>query len=251
MLEIENLSFSYRKGKETLHEVNLSLPPGKIGVLLGMNGSGKSTLLKCVAGLYRHYQGVIHWENTDLKKISVKGRAKLVSYLSQTPESSSLTVYDTLLLGRLPYSAFLSRKESDPYVFPVVERLGLEEFIDKRTDQLSGGERQRVMIAKSLIQETPLILLDEPTSSLDVSHQLSVLKLLRKECEEKGIAVLLSLHDLNSALRFGDIFYFLKGGKLVRQCTKEEVDTSLIREAYDAPLSLREDEYGKYVTIGE
>ncbi len=251
MLEVKKLSFSYQKGKETLDDVSLSLPEGKIGILLGKNGSGKSTLLKCVAGLYRDYRGEILLKENNLKKTPIRERAKLVSYLSQTPESSSLTVYDTLLLGRLPFSAFLSRKESEPYVFPIVERLGLETFVDKRTDQLSGGERQRVMIAKSLIQETPLILLDEPTASLDVSHQLSVLKILKRECEEKQISVLLSLHDINTALRFGDVFYFLKEGKLQKACTKEEVTDNLLREVYDAPLCLREDEYGKYVTIGE
>ncbi len=252
MLEIKNLSYRYKKDIASLNQVSLTIQPGKLNILLGKNGSGKSTLMKCVLSLYKGYEGEILYNGTDMKKMKRKDIAKTISYLPQEIPRSSLTVYDTLELGKLPYLSYRNHKRKEDSISSIIEELHLENVIDKTTDELSGGERQKVMIAKALVQKCDLLIMDEPTSSLDIENQALLLRLLEKLVKEKGMTVLLSLHDINLSFRFGQHFFFLKEGKLIHQGDIESVTQQILEETFDTDFRLQIDEYGhKYVSIGE
>ena len=191
MLDIRNLSYHYKKGDHSLEDVSLHLDKGKLAVLLGKNGCGKSTLMKCLVSLNKGYKGEILLDGKSINQIKRKEAAKLISYLPQDIPHSSLTVYDTLLLGRLPYLSYPNRKKkNDDYLDPIIHELHLENIVNKTNDELSGGERQKAMIAKALVQECKLLVLDEPTSSLDIENQTLLLKLLKKLVTEKNITIL-------------------------------------------------------------
>lgn len=253
MLEIKDLSYHYKKGIPSLNNVSLSIKKGKMNILLGKNGSGKSTLMKCILSLYKGYDGKILFNEKDVKSLKRKELAKSFSYLPQEIPRSSLTVYDTLLLGKLPYLSYRNhKKEEDDSLNEIIEELHLEGLIDKTTDELSGGERQKVMIAKALVQKCDLLVLDEPTSSLDIENQTLLLRLLERLVKEKGLTVLLSLHDINMSFRFGDYFFFLKDGNLIHQGNINSVNEDLLKQTFDTDFRLQIDEYGhKFVSIGE
>ncbi len=252
MLEIRNLSYHYKKDIASLDQVSFDIQPGKLNVLLGKNGSGKSTLMKCILTLYKGYEGEILYDGVDVKKIKRKELAKSFSYLPQEIPRCSLTVYDTLELGKLPYLSYRNRDRKEDSVSSIIEELHLEDIIDKTTDELSGGERQKVMIAKALVQKCNLLIMDEPTSSLDIENQTLLLKLLVRLVKEKGMTVLLSLHDINMSLRFGENFCFLKEGKLIHQGDVNSVTEEILKETFDTDFRLQTDEYGhKFVSIGE
>lgn len=252
MLEIKNLSYHYKKGISSLDNVSLSIKPGKMNILLGKNGSGKSTLMKCILSLYKRYDGEILLDGKDVRQFKRKELAKSFSYLPQEIPRSSLTVYDTLQLGKLPYLSYRNRNEKDDSINEIIEELHLEELIDKTTDELSGGERQKVMIAKALVQKCDLLVLDEPTSSLDIENQTLLLKLLERLVKEKGLTILISLHDINMSFRFGDYFFFLKEGNLIHQGDIDSVNEELLKQTFDTNFRLQIDEYDhKFVSIGE
>ena len=180
--------------------------------------------MKCLLSLNKGYEGEILLDGKNIKEIKNKEAAKLISYLPQDIPHSSLTVYDTLLLGRLPYLSYRNReKKKDDYLDPIIQDLHLENIVNKTSDELSGGERQKVMIAKALVQECKLLVLDEPTSSLDIENQTLLLKLLKRLVTKKNITVLLSIHDINLALRFADEFFLMKDGNMIY---KGEADNS-------------------------
>ena len=253
MLDIRNLSYHYKKGDHSLNDVSLQLERGKLAVLLGKNGSGKSTLMKCLLSLNKGYEGEILLDGKNIKEIKSKEAAKLISYLPQDIPHSSLTVYDTLLLGRLPYLSYRNReKKKDDYLDPIIQELHLENIVNKASDELSGGERQKVMIAKALVQECKLLVLDEPTSSLDIENQTLLLKLLKRLVREKNISVLLSIHDINLALRFADEFFLMKDGNMIYKGEAEKITEQQLEETFDTKFRLQTDEYGyKFISIGE
>ena len=253
MLDIKNLSYHYKKGDHSLNDVSLHLDKGKLALLLGKNGSGKSTLMKCLLSLNKGYEGEILLDGKNIKEIKSKEAAKLISYLPQDIPHSSLTVYDTLLLGRLPYLSYRNReKKKDDYLDPIIQELHLENIVNKTSDELSGGERQKVMIAKALVQKCKLLVLDEPTSSLDIENQTLLLKLLKRLVTEKNITVLLSIHDINLALRFADEFFLMKDGNMIYKGEAEKITEQQLEETFDTKFRLQTDEYGyKFISIGE
>ena len=248
-LEIKDLSFRYsQRGPLVLDKVSFSLNKGEIGVILGKNGSGKTTLFKNVLGLVKPTGGSISFNGKDLSKVSRRERAGYIAYVPQNVEFGALSVFDTVLMGRMPYFGLRSGKEDEEKTFKVLEEMGLSELASRNVTELSGGERQKVAIARAFAQEPELMVFDEPTGNLDIANEQLILNEAKRIATEKGIGILTSLHDLNQALAVGDRFFFLKNGKLLYIGGKDIISKELIKEVFDAEVSIIDHE-GKMIIV--
>lgn len=214
MIEVKNLSFSYEKSAPVLRDISFSLHGGECAAVLGNNGAGKSTLLKCIDRILRPQSGEVLIDGRDLFSLSGGELAREVAYVAQNARSSALTVFDTVLLGRLPYIRWEATEEDRALVLALLERLKLTHLMLRPLSQLSGGEAQKVLLARALAQQPRLLLLDEPTSNLDPRNQHEVMQLVRELARERQICVLSVLHDLNLAIRYCDRFLLLKNAGL-------------------------------------
>lgn len=248
-ISVKNLSVAY-ESNTIIEDMNLLIPKGKISIIIGANGCGKSTLLKTIARINKPKNGDIFINNKNIKKVKEKDIAKEVAFLPQGPVCpSGLTVRELVAFGRFPHQKIIGglNNHDKEIIDWAIKETGLSEFADREVENLSGGQRQRAWIAMTLAQETEIIMLDEPTTYLDMSYQLEVLEVLQKLNREKKITVVIVLHELNNACRFADNIIGLKKGKLI--CEGSPIDVinkENLKEIYgiDAKLQLSED--GKY-----
>lgn len=251
MLRITDLTFRYiRKSPVVLDNISLSLKDGEIGVLLGKNGSGKTTLFKTVLGFEKPEAGQMDFNGKDLLKMNRRERAEQIAYVPQDIQFGDLTVFDTVLLGRLPYFGLKASKEDEEIALKTLKEMGLEELAGRNTAELSGGERQKVAIARALAQEPKLLVFDEPTGNLDIANEQLILKEILRVTKEKGIGVLTSLHDLNEALSIGDVFFFIKEGKIRYYGDSSIVTEQVIKDTFDADVSIIEYKGKKLIVNG-
>ncbi len=240
MLKIENLSAAYGE-KNILQDVTLDVPAGRMMILLGPNGAGKSTLLRTVSGVLAPRRGRVLWQGVDVLRLKAAARARLLAVVPQRPVlPPGFTVQQAVMMGRTPYLNFLGRPErrDEAAVTAALTRVGLDGLAERRVDELSGGEQQRVLLARGLAQETPILLLDEPVTHLDLYHQMQLLTLLRDVSRERGLTVLMVLHDLNLALRFADRVALLQDGRLLAEGEPPDVLTpERISALYGWPVS--------------
>lgn len=248
-ISVKNLSVAY-ENNIIIEELSLSIPKGKISIIIGANGCGKSTFLKTIARINKPKVGEIFINNKNIKKINEKNIAKEVAFLPQGPVCpSGLTVRELVAFGRFPHQKLIGGLNShDKEVIDwAIEETGLAEFADREVENLSGGQRQRAWIAMTLAQETEIIMLDEPTTYLDMSYQLEVLEVLQKLNKEKNITVVIVLHELNNACRFADNIIGFKKGKVI--CEGKPIDVinkETLKEIYGIDASLRASENGEY-----
>ncbi len=219
MLRIRDLHAGYPH-RPVLQGVSLDVKPGQTTVLIGPNGAGKTTLLRTLSGTLPPIHGQVTWQGHDVLTLSPQKRARLLAVVPQARQlPATFTVRQAVALGRTPYLGWLgSLGPRDHRIVTRALRLtDLEPLADRLLGHLSGGEQQRVLLARALAQETPVLLLDEPTTHLDLHHQLRILTLVRRLAREEGLAVLMVLHDLNLAARFADEIALLHQGHLVAQ----------------------------------
>jgi len=189
-LKIQGLNFRYND-RLVLEDINLEVEEGEILTLLGPNGSGKTTLLRCIVRILNPERGCIFINEKQISKMKREQLAKRIGYVPQSESSSfPVTVFDTVLMGRKPYLSWNPTFKDFRIVSEVLHLLGLEEFTLRDLNELSGGEKQKVLIARTIAQGPEIMLLDEPTSSLDLKHQLEVLEVVRSLAKEKGISVM-------------------------------------------------------------
>jgi iron complex transport system ATP-binding protein len=208
--------------------LSVQIPDKKITTIIGSNGCGKSTLLKAITRIISHQSGNVLLDGEDISKGNTKELAKKMAILPQTPESASgLTVGELVSYGRFPHQKGMGRLSKNDYevINWALEVTGISDFKYRQVDALSGGQRQRVWIAMALAQETDIIFLDEPTTYLDMAHQLEVLELLQKLNIEQERTIVMVLHDLNQAARFADYIVALKEGEIIKAGECEEVIT--------------------------
>jgi iron complex transport system ATP-binding protein len=212
-IDVKGLSFSYGSHR-ILDAINLVVQDSEILGLVGPNGSGKTTLIKCIDRILGS-RGSIFLDGRDIKSLSRKEIAKNIAYVPQSSTSSlSTTVFDTVLMGRRPHIAWQVSDGDLDKVAGILEVLHLEDLAMRDFSQLSGGQKQKVLIARALVQEPAVLLLDEPTSNLDMRHQLEVMEIIRDQVYKKKISAVMAIHDLNLASRFSDRLAMLVKGKI-------------------------------------
>lgn len=239
LLSASNLSFRYTD-KPVVRDVNVSLSAGEIVALLGPNGSGKTTLIRLLLGHLHASAGSIQWDNRDLGHWPRRDLAKRVAYLPQSPTiDPDQRVIDVLRLGRAPYlQAFGIESTRDVEVVEqVIQQLGLSDIVNRPMSDLSGGQRQRIFVGRCLVQQPAALLLDEPSTFLDLKAQIELSNLLKNLAKEQQIAVLMASHDLNLAGGLADRVMLLKEGSLIREGSAAEVlDSALLQDVYGVPM---------------
>lgn len=251
MLKVENLQFRYSKfGKPVVNGASLELKQGEIGILLGRNGSGKTTLFKNILGIEKPGSGAIHFDGENLLKMPRRERARRIAYVPQDIHFGALSVFDSILMGRVSYFGLKASVEDYISVEKIIADMGLQDFAHRNVDELSGGERQKIAIARAMAQEPKLMVFDEPTGNLDIANEQLIIEEAKKLAKEKNISILSSLHDLNQALYFGDKFFFLKEGIVKYAGGKEIVTEAVIKDIFDIDVKIAQINHQKVILGG-
>lgn len=236
VIKIDRLSFKY--DKEILKNISVDIEAGAFVSLLGINGAGKSTLLKNLNQILSPYKGTIYIRGENLKHMKRSQLAKKMAYVSQQNEAPQNTVFDSVLIGRVPYIKGKATKEDYAMVQEIIGRLNLNDYAMREATSLSGGEFQKVVLARALAQEPEILLLDEPTSNLDIRNQVEVMKLMKQYCKDKQISVIVSIHDMNLSLQFSDKYLMLKDGEVFKYGSKEIITRENIRTVYGLDVDI-------------
>lgn len=226
MLRGENISFSYDKDKAFIENLNINIPKEKITTILGPNGSGKSTLLSILSTYNKPSKGNIYIENQNLQELKTKEIARLIATVHQHNESPEDLDVETLIsYGRVPHNKHCknSKDENKKIIDWAIRSTNLEDIRKNKVMSLSGGQRQRAFIAMALAQKTDILLLDEPTTYLDIYHQIEILELVKKLNEEHGITIIMVLHDINQAIKYSHNIVIMKDGKIIKEGKPESV----------------------------
>ncbi|MGP4062760.1 ABC transporter ATP-binding protein [Halobacillus sp. H74] len=243
-LMTEQVGISYGD-HHVVQGLDLDIPENQITTIIGPNGCGKSTILKALARIHSVQTGSVYLDGKAIKKESTKEIAKKMGVLPQTPKApSGLTVSELVSYGRFPHQkgfGKLNDHDCDTIQW-AMEITGIEEFADRSIDSLSGGQRQRVWIAMALAQETELLILDEPTTYLDLAHQLEVLKLLEQLNRQEGRTIVMVIHDLNHAARFADYIIALKDGNVIKEGAPDQViQAEVLKEVFQIDAEVVQD----------
>ncbi|MEV0316985.1 ABC transporter ATP-binding protein [Streptomyces sp. NPDC050658] len=234
-LSARELTLAY-EDREVVHELDLAVPDGKVTVIVGPNACGKSTTLRALGRLLKPKSGAVLLDGEALAKLPTKKIAQQIGLLPQTPVApEAITVGDLVARGRQPHQHWWQQwsEEDEKAVTEAMERTDVSALAERSVDELSGGQRQRVWIAMALAQDTDLLLLDEPTTYLDISHQVEVLDLVRQLNHDRGRTVVVVLHDLNQAARYADHLVAMKAGRIVAEGAPADVVTEdLVREVF-------------------
>ena len=237
ILNVQGLQFHY-PNHPTLDNASFSVGKGELLAVLGTNGTGKTTLLKCINRILKPQAGTVFLGEQSVPTLSRNALARRMGYIEQQRSGSRSTVFNAVLLGRKPYIRWDITKHDMEIAAQALEILGMGEFALRFLDELSGGELQKVVIARALAQEPEIMLMDEPTSSLDLKNQLEVLKLIRRITRERNIAAIVAIHDLNLALRFADRFILLKDRVIFAAGDAEVMTPANIEAVYAVPVAL-------------
>ena len=232
MLKVRNLKFHYPGGAQVLKKINFELEDGRFLSVLGNNGAGKSTMLKCFNRIIDPEEGSISLNGEVIRRMSMREVAKRISFVAQAIPNTQMTVHDMVMLGRKPYMQWGFTENDHRIVHEAMEQLGLADLRGRFLNELSGGERQKVMLARALAQQPKLLLLDEPTSNLDLRNQYQVLQKVKEICQRTGITAVMVIHDLNLALQFCDRFLLMRDGEVFRYGDARVVDREAIWKVY-------------------
>jgi len=224
-LVINGLSFSYNS-IAALKDVELELGLNEVLSIVGPNGSGKTTLLKCIDRILKPNQGAVLIDGRDAANIGLDELAKIIGYVPQSSTSTfPYTVFDVVLMGRKPYIRWSVSERDKEIIAEILKFLGISELAARYFNELSGGEQQKVIVARALAQQPQILLLDEPTSNLDIKHQLEVLSIIKGLTQSRQLSVIMAMHDLNLASRFSDKMAMLKHGCIFAVGTPKSVLT--------------------------
>ena len=239
MLKVDNVSFRYaRNANSVLNGASLELKQGEIGILLGKNGSGKSTLFKNILGIHTPERGHISFNGENLMKMKRRERARRIAYVPQDIHFGALSVFDSVLMGRVSYFGTSAGTEDYAAVEKILSDMGLTSFAHRNVEELSGGERQKIAIARAMAQQPKLMIFDEPTGNLDIANEQLIMQEAKKLARENNISILSSLHDLNQALSFGDKFFFLKNGVVKYAGGREIITPEVVKDIFDVDVRI-------------
>ncbi|EJG07392.1 ABC transporter related protein [Methanofollis liminatans DSM 4140] len=237
ILSVDELTFLYRN-HDVLSEIAFTIDAGEVVAILGPNGVGKTTLLKCLNRILRPKGGVVNLDGEDLSRLNLMDIARRVGYVPQRVETGRLTAFDAVLLGRRPHIGWDITERDLRIVDAVFHRLSMDNLRLSYIDEMSGGELQKVAIARALVQEPKILLLDEPTSSLDLKNQVEILSTIVQIVRQHTIAAVMTMHDLNQALRYADRFIFLKDGRVYAHGDRDIVTPAVIQDVYGVSVDV-------------
>ena len=237
ILDVDGVAFTYRS-TPVIQDVTFDLRPKQILAILGPNGVGKTTLLKCMNAILRPKAGSIMVEDLDLLTADRMEIARRMGYVPQRSEAGRITAFDAILLGRRPHIRWDVSDNDLRIVEAAIRMLRLEDLALRYIDEMSGGELQKVSIARALVQEPRILLLDEPTSSLDLRNQLDILEIVRGVVTDHDVAAVMTMHDLNMALRYADRFILLKDGVIHAAGGPGVVTAEVIEAVYGVPVTV-------------
>lgn len=250
MIKGNDIKFTYEKNKSFIENLDVNIEEGKVTTILGPNGSGKSTLLGIICGLNKISGGEVWINDKNIKKLSYKELAKEIATVHQqnsVPED--ITVEELVAYGRTPYKKYYkgNDEEDNKIVEWAIEKTGLQNLRDKAVMSMSGGERQRVFIAMALAQKSNVLFLDEPTTYLDIYHQIEILELVKELNKEYNLTVVMVLHDINQAMKYSDNIIVMKNGKIIDYGKANEViNIKLLNEVYNIGGFIQEHQGEKY-----
>ena len=242
MLKGKNIDFSYSKDKTFIKNLNIDIPKGKVTTILGPNGSGKSTLLSILSCFNKPQKGDIYLDDIKLNKLKYKERAKHIACVHQHNSAPEDIDVETLVsYGRSPYKK--NSKEDKRLIDFAIKATNLSEIRHKKVMDLSGGQRQRAFIAMSLAQNTEVLLLDEPTTYLDIYHQIEILEVVKKLNEEHNITIVMVLHDINQAIKYSHNIVIMKNGAIVNEGSPSKIiNENIIKDVYQGEGFIGKDE---------
>lgn len=235
ILDIHDVAFTYRSS-DVLHDVSFTVQPGEVVSILGPNGVGKTTLLRCINAILAPKAGAILVGDDNILSLPRMEVARRIGYVAQQCEKARLTVFDAILLGRRPHMGWSVSETDLKTVESAIRMLELEDLTLRYTDEMSGGELQKVSIARALVQEPRLLLLDEPTSSLDLKNQIDILSTIQGVVKSHQVSAVMTMHDLNLAIRFSDRFILLKDGTIFEAGGHDIIRPDVIEEVYGLPV---------------
>lgn len=240
-ISIEKLKFSYDKDIPILKNISCAIDEGKITVIAGPNGCGKTTLLRVMGNVLKAESGEVRFEGKDLNSFSMKEYAKVVAFVRQQNETVPVSVKEYVSLGRLPHSGnfslFLNKKDTES-IEKALKVCEIEDLEEKLLTELSSGQKQLARIARSLAQEPKLLLLDEPTSNLDIKHQIDMLDMIANLVKKYSLTAIIVLHDLNLALQYAHKIILMKNGEVIREGEPIKIiDKEVLEQIYETPIS--------------
>jgi len=238
MLIIQDVEFSYKNGAEVLKGINMDVGVHDLLAILGPNGVGKSTLLKCINRLLKTRKGTILVDGESIHQMRGVEVAKRVGYVPQRADVSKITVFDSILLGRKPHITWDVSKKDVQITQDAITLFGMDALSLKYIDEISGGELQKVQIARALVQEPKALLLDEPTSSLDLCNQHRIMAALVDVVKRTDLTAIMTMHDLNLATRYADKFLLLKDGKIFAAGDQKVITPENIEAVYGLPVNV-------------
>ncbi len=237
ILKVNDIAFGYNS-HAVLSQIAFEVVRGDLLAVLGPNGAGKTTLLKCINSILSPHTGTVLLDGQDVFSLNSMEIARRIGYVAQRSEASRLTAFDAILLGRRPHISWRVSKKDMAIVNSAINRLNLQPLAMRYIDQMSGGELQKVSIARALVQEPQLLLLDEPISSLDLKNQLQILRLIRQVVQGHAMAAVMTMHNVNMALRFANKYLFLKDAAVYAAGKTEDVEAETISEVYGVPVEI-------------
>ena len=243
-LIVESVTVYYESIK-ALDNVSIRFESGRITTLLGPNGAGKTTLLKCLNNILKPTKGAVLIDGVEVSKLKSRDIARIFGYVPQTTTYTlPYTVFEMVAMGRRPYIRWRLTRDDINKVYKVLDLVGIRDLAGRYFNELSGGEKQKVVIARALVQDPKILLLDEPTSNLDLKHQLEILGLIKRLTRERNLTVVMAMHDLNLAYRFSDLVILLKSGRIYDYGSPNKVLTpENIKAVYGVDVDVFENPY--------
>jgi iron complex transport system ATP-binding protein len=239
ILSVQGIHFSYNS-LPVLDDVSFQLDRGKILAVLGVNGAGKSTLLKCLNRILKPQLGTVLLSETDILTLQRPSIAKLMGYVPQRHDGENLTIFDAVLLGRKPHMKWGPTTHDIKIVENMLKIMGLNNDVLRPVNTLSGGQAQKVVMARALAQEPDVLILDEPTSNLDIRNQFEVMGLVKKAVTTGDVCAIIAIHDINLAIRFADIIMFLKNGQVYAVENRDSLTPKTIKSVYGVTALIQE-----------